>query len=277
MLKEMAAKLDRETVGWLNDKHHVKWEPANHLTASAAPALRLTLANSNKQVVTPGDSVNIAWTISNPEKTSAHRISLFARGEAPGIETKEVLVGELEANSVKKGVVQITVPANFPPGPLALRIGLAVDAWPLRGSSADFSIQVEDRPVARLSVLATLVEDYTGHITGVLEPRETARIRLDLRNEGEVDAEELAVKLVNLSGSQLQLASEPVVVDELVTGDEKHIYFNVKASKTMLSSELSFGVCVESADLRVPFRQRFAIKSLPSAEVSAKPIRALSH
>jgi hypothetical protein len=66
-------------------------------------------------------------------------------------------------------------------------------------------------------------------------------------------------------------------IKELAAGEEKHVYFNVRGAKTMYSSELGFGVSIESTDLNTPFRQRFAVKSIPSSEVSAKPVRVLRH
>ena len=159
------------------------------------------------------------------------------------------------------------MPNNSAPGSLAIRIGVAVDAWPVRGATADYSLQIEDTPKARLSAVATLVEDLSGHVAGVLEARERARIR----------AVDLDVKLLNLSGTQVQLEHDSFAIDELAIGEEKHVYFDIKGAKTIVTSEMSFGMSVEGPEISVPLKQRFAIKSLPTAELSAKPVRVMSH
>ena len=276
-VKELTAKNDKEVSSWLMDKFKIRWSKPDHLSPAVAPNLKLILGSSDHNSVTPGDTINLAWSIFNSENVPVDRVSVFVRSDMNGIDTRETLVGEIPAKSVKKGIIQVNVPPQFPAGRLALRIGVAADAWPLGGVSSDFVIQVDDKPSAQVSVLATLVDDNSGHISGVLEPRESAKIRLDVRNDGDIDAENLAVKLHNLSGAQLQIAADSVEIDELASGEEKHVYFNVRGAKTMYSSELGFGVSIESTDLNTPFRQRFAVKSIPSSELSAKPVRVLSH
>lgn len=277
VIRDVTTRNDKEVASWLMDKFRLKWSKPDHLSPAITPNLKLLLSNNNSGSVTPGDTVNIAWSVFNTEDVQVDRVSIFVRSDIAGIDTRETLIGDIAPKSTKKGVIQITVPTQFPAGPLALRIGVATDAWPISGVSSDFVVQVDEKPTAQVSVLATLVDDKNGHISSVLEPREAARIRLDVRNEGAIDAANLNVKLVNLSGYQLSLINDSVEIEELASGEEKHVYFNVRAGKTMYTSELSFGVSIESLDLGAPFRQRFAVKSLPSSEVSAKPVRVLSH
>jgi hypothetical protein len=276
-IKDAANALDRETTNWLAKAHKIKWTPANPVQAPIMPNIRLDIGNNRPQIITPGETVNITWTITNLEKVPVNRASVFVRSEAPGFDTREILVGDLPAASMKTGVVQVAVPNNFAPGSLAIRIGVAVDAWPVRGATADYSLQIEDTPKARLSAVATLVEDLSGHVVGVLEARERARIRVDLRNDGDIDAVDLDVKLLNLSGTQVQLEQDSLAIDELSVGEEKHVYFDIKGAKTIVTSEMSFGMSVEGPEVSVPLRQRFAIKSLPTADLSAKPVRVMSH
>ena len=276
-IKDAANALDRETTNWLAKTHKIKWTPANAVQAPIMPNIRLDIGNNRPQIITPGETVNITWTITNLEKVPVNRASVFVRSEAPGFDTREILVGDLPAASMKTGVVQVAVPNNFAPGSLAIRIGVAVDAWPVRGATADYSLQIEDTPKARLSAVATLVEDLSGHVVGVLEARERARIRVDLRNDGDIDAVDLDVKLLNLSGTQVQLEQDSLAIDELSVGEEKHVYFDIKGAKTIVTSEMSFGMSVEGPEVSVPLRQRFAIKSLPTADLSAKPVRVMSH
>jgi carboxyl-terminal processing protease len=277
VIRDLTARNDKEVSAWLMDKFKLRWSKPDHLSSAVAPNLKLLLSGTNTSSVTPGDTVNIAWSVHNTEEIPVDRVSVFVRSEIAGIDTRETLIGEIPAKTTKKGVIQITVPPQFPTGQLALRIGVASDAWPLGGVTSDFVVQVDEKPTAQVSVAATLVDDTSGHISGVLEPRESARIRLDVRNDGDIDAANLTVKLVNLSGSQLSVINDSVELEELASGDEKHVYFNVRAAKTMYSSELGFGVSIESIDFGSPFRQRFAVKGLSSSEVSAKPVRIMSH
>ena len=144
-----------------------------------------------------------------------------------------------------------------------MRVGLAQDAWPIPGASVDYLVSVENKPTAKLSAQISLVDEVGGRVAGALEAREKAKLRIDLSNNGDIEASDLKINIINLSGSQVQLAHESVKIDNLAVGERKSIFVEVKASKLLVSSELSFGVLASTDDLAAPFRQLLKIKSLP--------------
>ena len=274
VLNSAASALDVEAVTWLKAKHHVDWKTRQN---PLIPKVEIRLNEKNPHEIVPGEAVTLNYIIDNHESVPLAHASLFIRSEVSGFDTKEVLLGEIPAGAHQSGSVQITVPSYFDPTTLALRVGLALDAWPVRGAASDFNLNVNERLVAKISAHTELVGESGGYIAGSLERNEKARVRIDLLNDGDIDAADLDIKMVNLAGSQVQVVHDSASIDSLGVGERKHVYLDIKAGKSLVSSELAFGLYVQSPDLKTPLRQRFIINSQPSEFISGQPAKSLSH
>ena len=273
-LRDAGSILDAEAAAWLKKKHQVVWLPRRN---PAAPRVSIHLSNVNTHNFVPGETVTINYTIDNQEAVPLAHASIFVRSEVSGFDTKEILIGEIPAGRRQSGSLQITLPGQFEATALALRVGLALDAWPVRGAVTDLNLSINERLVAKLSAHTELVGEFGGRVAGYLERGERARVRIDLRNDGDVDAASVEVKLINLAGKQIQVIHDTATIESLAVGENKHIYLDIKAGRSLVSSELAFGLYVQSPDLKSPLRQRFVISSKPSEVISGQPAKNLSH
>jgi len=273
-LRDIGSILDAEAAAWLKKKHQIVWIPRQN---PATPRVKIQLSSVDAHNIVPGETVTLKYTIDNLEAVSLAHASIFVRSEISGFDTKEVLIGELPAGQKQSGSLQITLPGHFEATALPLRVGLALDAWPVPGAVSDFNLNVSERLVAKLSARTELVSEFGGRMVGYLERNEKARVRIDLRNDGDVGAENIEVKMINLAGKQVQVLHDTATIDSLAVGENKHIYLDIKAGKSLVSSELAFGLYVQSSDLKEPLRQRFAISSKPSDVISGQPVKNFSH
>lgn len=272
---EAADKLDKQVNDWLATKHHVDWRQQTHPTFT--PDLQLDLADENPQEANAGDTLHLSWTLKNKEEFPLERVSLFVRSEVPGFETKEVLLGGIAAHGNRSGELAVKIPNSWDEGPLLLRVGAAVDAWPAPGAAADYLIQVRNRPGAKLTADATLVDELGGVVPGVLEGHEKARLRISFGNSGPATATDLKVRVFNLSGSQVVVPFEEIAGGTIAPGTGNDVFVSIQAAKLLYTPEIAFGLYVESPELKHPLRQRFLIKGQPNADFSAKGAGPTSH
>ncbi len=269
----VAEKLDSEARGWIAQKHKVDWTT----TATKATDVGIELADKGEVKTLPGATLPVKYRLINRGNQRVERVSVFVRSDQPGFDTKEVLVGAVDADSTKDGTLQVAIPAAWEPGPLLLRIGVAVDAWPARSGGTELLVQVGARAVADLRADVTLVGESGAHADGVLEAKEKARLRVSLQNDGEIPARDLQVRLINLSGSQVIVDPKPRPVEVIDRGAEKDVFITVEGGKTLYSQEIIVGLLVEGPGLRTPVRQKFSLKAAPNAKLSKAGSNLIGH
>ncbi len=264
-------KLDHEAAVWLKKRYGLDWTAA--LAPVSNPDLKLSLVDDAAKEITTGETLHVPWTIENKEAVTIERASIYVRSELPGFETKEILIGVIPANGTKKGTFELPIPPGFDTGMLTMHFGVAVDAWPVRQANAEFTTEVLPRAVA--DIVATVSLDDAG-TPQLLEPKEKAKLKIDLKNIGQVAATEVKLRVVNLSGSQVDVMSETLAVGDIDPNDHQTAYVSVTGGKTLYTSDLSFGVFVESPDLRSPLRQRNVVKGRPNGQLP-QVSKAMSH
>lgn len=268
-LQKKAEEMNRQTWDYLKKEENVEWVAAKDSVYGADLVLEL----SDKEIteVVPGAQVKALWKIKNRETKPVHRLSIFVRSEIPGFETREYLVGTVAANGERNGSLEIPIPQSFEPGPVLLRVGVAVDAWPAHNAALDLPIVVAERKTADIDMAAQLTEEVGGSLAGVLEGAETAVLKVQLKNQGEAEARDVEVKLVNLSGEQVKVLEGTTQIKAIKKGGSTAVDFKVKAQSNLLSNELAFGITVDSKDLKSSQKHRFTIKSRGNSEFSGIP------
>jgi hypothetical protein len=261
-----ADNLDREARAFLQKQHNVDWGAVDFPVAN--PSVSLKIASDVQPHIAPGGKLSIVWNIENKDKQRLERVSLFVRSDAPGLDTKEVLIGGVDGSSTKTGTVEIPIPSVWDPGPLLLRVGVAVDAWPVPSAGADYLVQVVPRPIAELSAEIALGGEVGGQVAGKLEKNEKAILKVTLHNKGAVAASDLSLRVMNLAGGQVQIGDAPVMVGRLDAGESRQVSVNLQGGKALYSKELALGLYVEGEELRSPMRQRVVVKGVVSAEVT---------
>jgi carboxyl-terminal processing protease len=257
-LRKVLNSSSRQVASWLKKNHKVNWSRQSGDEA----ALNLAIDFPEGTSVKLGDMLEIPWEISNTSSRPITQASVFVRSEFAGFETQENLVGTIGAKGEKKGVLKIHVPTYLDPGPLVLRLGVAKGAWPVLHAVKTISVEVEDRPLADIRATVSLID--AGKHIGILESQEQAKVRIKLENGGESTANNLHVKLENISGSQVSLKGTELKISEIEVGETKTFDVEISGSKSIYSADLGLGIFVDSKDLRIPLAKRVSVRGLPN-------------
>lgn len=187
------------------------------------------------------------------------------------------MIGGVKPHGERQDVISVQIPTNVEPGPLMLRVGLAIDAWPAKFGAVDVPIQILARPVAKLEATIKLVEEMGGRHVGEIEGFETGTLAVSLKNIGDTNTGPLVARVINLAGSQIKLEVVDANIEDIAPGSVKNTFFTMRAGKTVLSDQLAFGLLVEAPELKTPLRQRFTIKSRINSELSRKMPGVITH
>ena len=110
-----------------------------------------------------------------------------------------------------------------------------------------------------------LVNEDGGDVLGKLEAEEYARIKVVIQNNGYSKLEDLVVKMVNLSGQQIAIASEVFKSTKvLYPGESDSYFFDIHGSQMLKSSFISLGLFVNSSDMLRPKQETVNLLALPN-------------
>ncbi|MCB9228074.1 MAG: PDZ domain-containing protein [Deltaproteobacteria bacterium] len=210
-----------------------------------------------------GMVVELPVTIKNQSEFDAERISVFVRSPNPEIATSEELIGKIPARETWRGSVSFQIPPYWTGQSIPYETGLAFDAIAINSQTQSFRIQTPTIKRPDLKIEFSLVGEVGGKISGELEPRETAKLRLNIRNNSGIAARMLDIRLVNLAGKQLILMDKKKQVKYLAPFQKQQIHFALKASDTVIDSKMGLGLYIESKDLVLPVRKKADIHSVP--------------
>ena len=266
---------DSKTSEWLQKAHGLNWNE-KPVESDATAKLEILIDSPQYQEVHPGDTINLKYTVKNAGPASAPRLSVFVRSETAALDTREYLIGSVHAGDLLNGTLAFQLPKSVEQGPIQLRVGVGADGWPSPDAVSDYWIEVKTKPFTEIEAQVDLVEESGGKIDGVLECRETAKLQVTFYNRGASAVANLAVSVMNLAGKQVSLKDAIKKVEEIGPGETKIISFDLKAAKDVHTAEVGFGVFADSDELKVPFKQRYQIKSLPVGAIT-KASNAVSH
>jgi carboxyl-terminal processing protease len=215
-----------------------------------------------------GEKLEIPWKVRNDGDATVWRASVFVRSDSWGIDTSEVLIGRIDAGDSKSGKFELIVPWGLSDGKLNLRVGLALEAWPLPDGASDLVLEVESRPHAALTAKATLKDG--GLIPGVLESGEQAKLELEIANVSEMDANDVELKIQNLSGKQLRFKEQTLRMNSLASGAVKTLAVDLVGGSSLLDESLSLGLAIECKESPEPVYSKVDFDAQPSKEKSSK-------
>lgn len=231
---------------------------------NAAKSLRLVLLQ-NLMTVVEGETVKIPWEIQNTSAKPINRISLYARSDSDDVNTYETLVGSLQPKEKKTGFFEFPVYMGFQQSMIRLQMGLAHDSEPTDIAPQKITLSVQKRDKPQLSASLELREDRGGRVSHTLEAGESGMLRVVVKNESKVPVKNVRVRVVNLSGSQINLSDKELKVSELLAGQSQTVNFDVQAQSQLVSAPLGVGLEVESGQMAEPLRQYFMIHAIPNA------------
>lgn len=267
-------ELDQETNSWLQKNLGISWSKPKGTENSELLSLKI-LENQAQAII--GEDYKIQFSITNNGTIPIDRVSIFLRSEHPFFETQEMLIGSIGPRQTINGNLRYSVPINWDPGKLALRVGVAIDSWPVSTAVADHLLTIHPKNLATLKALTDLVDENGGILTDILETKERAKIRVTLENTSDVTANEVVVRVVNLSGKQTTVNSQPQTYNKILPGQTTFVDFDVEASQILYGTKLDFGLQVESKSIKTGIKKHFKIKSIPNSAISIKNPQNLGH
>jgi len=260
-VSSLTTKYSREVAKWLHDKQKVAWEDQGR---KSDPVLKIEVEkDSFPQKVSPGMDISIRWRIENMTTQPVGRVSVFARSHQFGIDTKEALVGRMLPGDIRTGSFKLVIPSNWEEDTLTLRVGGAIDAWPISAPPQELVAEVIPREVAKLSTALRLVQETGGQLPGVLEASEKARIEVEVTNSGPMDLSRVDLRAHNLSGRQIAVQSRGLTIDKLKIGEMRKLHFDVDVSPHLISSSLNIGISLSGRDLTQPEFLRLSVPGQP--------------
>ena len=240
-------KYSRDVSRWLLEKQKVLW--SDQSSPAESQLLVEVEKSSFPEKVSPGMDIKVRWRAENPTSTVISRVSIFARSHQYGLDTKEILLGNLEPREVRTGTLTLTVPSSWDEDTLSVRVGGAVDAWPVFSPTQDLVSTVIPREVAKVTASLKLVEESGGVVQGTLESKERAKLEVDVFNDGTLEISQLDLNTHNLSGRQIKLLGRTISIDKLRVGEHRKFLFELKISDRLMSNSLNLGVSLSCRQL----------------------------
>jgi carboxyl-terminal processing protease len=244
-VREYLNKNDKKVAQYLYDNFHVDWR----VGGASSSKLQFSLEGDGAVAVEPGSIIKVPYRVFNPHHDDFGRLSLIVGAKEESFPTAEHLLGLVERESVKSGVVDVTIPRDWPYSSVQLEVMMAQEGEAMIESLVRLKFKILHKEFAKLTVVTFLKNDQQ-LANGTLSQKEGADFVVKIYNEGNVVAEQVSVKLKNLSGMQISIPPEPQVIASIVPKAFALVSFKVQAGPEILSKSLGIGVQVESASLK---------------------------
>lgn len=264
MISEYLSKEERLVNTFLKAELEVDWSHGADQNISNYD-IQLTTSYEDPIEVGEGEVLHLPWIIENKGDSDLSRLSVFAQLRLQGNETVEILTGNIAKGNSKKGMIDIPIYYESKKSLVDLYIGLARDSIPLKEPVLKLKLKVLPRERAKL-VGAVSLRSESVHSNGVLEPFESGKLEVSIQNKGKADAEHLNVKLINLSGKQIELSETEKVIEGIKPGEKRKVFFDIRATSTLFNRKLFLGINVDSEKTIYPFRQYSSITAAPNSK-----------
>ncbi len=110
-----------------------------------------------------------------------------------------------------------------------------------------------------------------------MEPTESAFSNIELSNISSISADRLKLKLVNLSGTQIELLQTEFAIDELDSMKRKTLSIPIKANRNLFSNNIELGLVVESSKLKEEYLKILEIVAQPRLTIGGTENGLLGH
>lgn len=252
---------------FLAQTHKLDW--TTQVTPESEQAqLHLRVMSVDKNKVKKGDLVKVALEIENSSPTDINRVSVFIRPNK-GYDTYEKILGKIPAHSKRQEIIDYQVHSILPSGKIIFETGTVSDAvinTPISASNR-FSLTIEDQKSPIFIATSRVEEEIGGYIRNELEAKEQTKLRINIVNTSDIDAEIKDIHLYNLSGKQISLKKIGDNVRVIPSHSQAFVYADVIASSVILNRILQFGLLIETKN-SAPYMQTLDLVSYPSREIS---------
>jgi hypothetical protein len=209
-------------------------------------------------MIFPGNEIFVSFGIKNISKQGIARASVFLRSVHREMETREELLGYIQAGEKKEDQISFEIPGSWLDGRVDFQLGVAINSIEQSSSLYEFSLDLSERvePVLKLSF----------HAQRVLKSGETSDLLVNIKNESDVDVHIDKIKIVNLSGKQFSVQEEGNLSwHEIPAHQQKSFSVKVGGSKVIYSDHIDLGFTIESPELKSPLYKIITMRALPTA------------
>ncbi len=241
----------------------VDWSapPAN------APAPRLTASVSVGRggTVKAGSPVEIAVTVTNAAGAgTAYQVHGLIYSTNPLLQHRELFVGRLDPG--KRRTVHLKVPLSKGARPrtdeLAVKFFAAKGAPP---PSTCTVFRIEERAKPKFVYTRQLIDDIRGNGDGQLQPGESVRLRVQVRNVGKGTAEEAYLRVKSLSGDAVSVRKGVFVVSGLKPGASRTFEADFTAMARLPLPKVKLLLSVTDCTLGVSAKETLVVPVAPAS------------
>ena len=210
--KKLAAALAKLGVDWT--------APAAGAEPPAKLAAEMTVTPTGP--LTGGSQVTVTGKVTNTGTGPAYRVHVRTHADDNVFDDAELVFGKIAPGETRTFTTRMEVPKDA----IARVDRLTFDLTEARGATTavppvEVSIAAAPRPT--FSYAYQVIDDGNGD--GLLQRRESHRVRVQVKNTGTGTAAETTAILRNASGDGVQLTSSRMELGKLAPGDEKTVEF----------------------------------------------------
>jgi carboxyl-terminal processing protease len=254
------AEEDKKLAGALA-KLGVDWAAPS---AAAEPPARLTAEMSVAPggPLTGGSQVTVTGKVTNTGAGPAYRVHVRTHADDGVFDDAELVFGKIAPGETRTFTARMEVPKDA----IARVDRLTFDLTEARGVTAavppvEVSVAAAARPT--FAYAYQVIDDGNGD--GLLQRRESHRLRVQLKNTGSGVAAETTAILRNASGDGVQLTSSRMELGKLTPGDEKTVEFGFAVGEDYTAGEAVVELLIYDAVLGTQAGEKLKLPVLKSA------------
>lgn len=196
-----------------------------------------------------GNQALIDYKIGNDSASPCYQVSFFALPEDGSSDPVETLIGKIEPGGGSEGTLRLNKPKSYSGETVVFYIGISQGGLVTEEGLERQEIFFPRRKFGEISLSLRLEDEVGGQQVGALEVNEQARLKLIVENTGDISLRSLEVVLTSFTGLQVGLSKFSRKLKLLGSGEKTSFGIPIEVSDHVMSSELGFGVSVDSPDM----------------------------
>ena len=236
----------------------------------ASPKLEVAVTTDRpKNEVHAGETVNVQMTVKNTGTVPAWQVRAITKSDDPLVDDRELPFGKIAPGESRTWSVPVKVERFAITRLDQLRFDVSDDsAKRLTGDTLALKIDGIARP--RFAYSYQMVDDIKGNGDGILQPGETVRLHVTVKNTGDGKSGETWATLSNKSGDGVEVDKGRFDVSNLTPGDSRTVDFTFAVTPDFHGESASLQMDVYDQTLHEYVTDKLAFPLAPA--VLAAPL-----
>jgi carboxyl-terminal processing protease len=212
--------------------------------------------------LTGGSQVTVTGKVTNTGTGAAYRVHVRTHADDGVFDDAELVFGKIAPGETRTFSTRMEVPKDA----IARVDRLTFDLTEARGATAGVApveVAVTAAPRPTFAYAYQVIDDGNGD--GLLQRRESHRVRVQVKNTGTGVAAETTAILRNASGDGVQLTSSRMELGKLAPGDEKTVEFGFAVGEDYAESEAVVELLIYDQVLGTQAGEKLKLPVLKSA------------